>query len=122
MKTMKLGLLLILSNVYYLKEILTPKTNNLLKHPMEPGGFIRWRRCWFYMGCWFIISNWGKWWSAGDPKMSGVAPFRLNKYMSRISFKFFLGYIRYTDKNYVGYYDGLFHMRQTEEAWNLNTN
>ena len=31
-----------------------------------------------------------------------------------------LGYIRYTDQNYINYYDGFFHMRKMEEAWILN--
>ena len=39
MEMMKLGLFLILSPVEYLKEILIPKTNKLLKHPIDLGEF-----------------------------------------------------------------------------------
>ena len=52
--------------------------------------------------------------------MYGGAPFRLNKYMSRTMFEVILGYLHYTDKKNVEYYDGFFHMRQMEESWNLN--
>ena len=55
-----------------------------------------------------------------NPKMSEGAPFRLNKYMPRARFEGILGSIRYTDKNYVKYYYGFFHMLQMEEAWNFN--
>ena len=40
--------------------------------------------------------------------------------MLRTRFEVILGYLSYTDKNYVEYYDGFFHMRQMEESWNLN--
>ena len=46
----KLKLFLVLFTVEYLKEVLIPETNKLLKHPMEPGKFIRRLGCWFYMG------------------------------------------------------------------------
>ena len=36
---------LILFPVDYLKEILIPEINKLLKHPMELGEFIRWLGC-----------------------------------------------------------------------------
>ena len=52
--------------------------------------------------------------------MSGEAPFRLNKYKSRTRFEGILGYICYIDQNDVEYYDGFFHMRKIEEAWNLS--
>ena len=37
MKTMKLDIFLILFTVDYLKEVLIPETNKILKHPMELG-------------------------------------------------------------------------------------
>ena len=40
--------------------------------------------------------------------------------MPRTRFEVILGYLSYTDKKYVEYYDGFFHMRQMEESWNLN--
>ena len=46
----KLELFLILFPVDYLKEILTPKMNKILKHPMELGEFIWWMGRWLYMG------------------------------------------------------------------------
>ena len=46
-KMTKLDLFLILFPNDYLKEILTPKTNKILKHPMELGEFIIWLGCWF---------------------------------------------------------------------------
>ena len=46
----KLELFLILFPVKYLKAIIIPKTNRLLKHPMVLGQFIQWMGCWFYMG------------------------------------------------------------------------
>ena len=52
--------------------------------------------------------------------MSEGAPFRLNKYISRTRFGGILLSICYTNKNYVEYYDGFFHMRHMEEAWNFN--
>ena len=57
MKMTKLEFFLILFSIEYLKEILIPETNKLLKHPMDPGEFIRWLGCWFYMGCWVGILN-----------------------------------------------------------------
>ena len=47
-------------------------------------------------------------------------PFRLNKYMSRTRFEGILGFLCYTYQKYVEYYDGFFHMRKMEEAWNIN--
>ena len=52
--------------------------------------------------------------------MSEGARFRLNKYMPRTRFEGILLSIRYTDRNDVGYNDGLLHMLQMEEAWNMN--
>ena len=46
----KLELFLILFTVDYLKEILIPETNKILKHPIGLGEFIQWMGCWFYMG------------------------------------------------------------------------
>ena len=48
----KLELFLILFPVDYLKEILNPEINNVLKQPMELGEYIRWLGCWFFMSCW----------------------------------------------------------------------
>ena len=53
----KLELFKILFPVDYLKDILTPKTNNILKHPMDIGAFIWWLVCWFYIGNWVRILN-----------------------------------------------------------------
>ena len=61
MKMTKLELFLILFPVDYLKEILFPESNKLLKHPMELGEFIRCLGCWFYMGCWVGIPNRRNW-------------------------------------------------------------
>ena len=47
--------------------------------------------------------------------------FRLNKYMSKTRFEGICGSLRYRYQKDVGYYDGFFHMRKMEEAWNLNT-
>ena len=52
--------------------------------------------------------------------MPGGVPFRRNKYTPRTTFEGTLGCLRYTDKKYVEYYDGFFHMCKKEEAWNLN--
>ena len=62
----KLELFLILSPVDYLKEILIPKTNKLLKHPMDLGEIVRWLVCWFCMGYWVGISNRRNWWSTAE--------------------------------------------------------
>ena len=79
---------------------------------MDPEEFIRWLGFWFYMGFWVGISNRRKWWSTAEPEIYGGAPFRLNKFMSSNRFGVILGCISYKDKNYVGYYDGFFHMRK----------
>ena len=47
----KLELFLILFPFDYLKEVLVPEMNKLLKHSTDLGEFIRWIGCWFYMGC-----------------------------------------------------------------------
>ena len=52
--------------------------------------------------------------------MSGYAPIRLIKYMSRTRFEGILGSIHYKVQKDVGCYDGFFNMRKMEEAWNLN--
>ena len=109
---MKWNLFLTLFFVDYLKEILIPEMNKLLKHPMDLGEFIRWLGCWFYMGCWVVISKRMNCWSTGEPTMSESAPFRLNTYKSRTIFEVTLGYIRYTYQKYVEYYDGLLHMHK----------
>ena len=58
----KFELFLISFPVDYHKEILIPETNNLLKHPMDLGEFIRWLGCWFYMGCWVgILDRSNRW-------------------------------------------------------------
>ena len=72
------------------------------------------------MGSWVGISNRRSWWLTEEPKISGGAPFRLDKYISRIIFEGILGSLRYRDKKYIEYYDVFFHMRQMEEAWNVN--
>ena len=112
----KLELFFILFLVEYIKEILISKTNNILKHPMDLGKFIWWLGCWFYVGCWVGILNRRNWWSTVEPKMSGGAHFRLNKYMSRIRFEGILGYLRYRVQRDVAYYYGFFHMHTMEEA------
>ena len=94
----KLELFLILFLVEYLKEILIPKTNNILKHKMDPGKFIHCLGCWFYMSLWVRVSNRRNWWSTTKLKMSEGVPFRLNNYMSRTRLEGILGYLRYTDK------------------------
>ena len=71
----------------YLKEILIPKNNNLLKHPMDLIEFIQWLGCWLYMGFWVRNSNRSNWWLTADPTMSENAPFRLNKYISMTGFE-----------------------------------
>ena len=43
----KLELFFVLFHVDFLKEVLTPKSNNILKYLMEPGYFIWWIVCWF---------------------------------------------------------------------------
>ena len=116
----KLELFLILSSVDYLKQIIIPETNILLKHPMKPGEFIWWLGCWFYMGFWVRIFNRWKWWSIAEPKISGGAPFRLDNYMSSNSFEEILGYLSYKGQKDVEYYYEFLHMRKMEEAWNLN--
>ena len=110
----KLELFLILFPVEYIKEILIPKTNSLMKHTMDLGEFIWWLGCWFYMGCWVRMLNRRSWWSTPEPKIDGGTPFRLNKYMSRTRFEGILGSLHYTDQKYVEYYDGFFNMRQME--------
>ena len=48
--------------------------------------------------------------------MSEGAPFRLNKYISRMRFYGILLSLRYADRKDAQYNDGFFHMRQMEEA------
>ena len=86
MKMKELKLFLILLPVDYLKEIIIPETNKILKHPMDLGEFTQWMGCWFYMGFWVGILNRKNWWSTVDLTMTGVAPFRLNNYVSRTRF------------------------------------
>ena len=83
----KLELFLILFYVDYLKEVLIPEINNILKHPMDHGELTRWLRCCFYMGFWVIISNRRNRWSRAEMKMSVGAPIRLKKYMSSTMFQ-----------------------------------
>ena len=45
----KLRIFSILFPVDYLKEVLVPEKNKLLKHPIDPEEFIRWLVCWFYI-------------------------------------------------------------------------
>ena len=47
-------------------------------------------------------------------KISEGATFRLDKYMLKTRFKGIISSLRYMDKKYVEYYNGLFHMRQME--------
>ena len=68
-KMTKLELFIILFPVEYLKEIFIPEMNNLLKHPMYPGEFIRWLGCWLYMGFWVRILNRRNWWSTVESKI-----------------------------------------------------
>ena len=107
-----LELLLILFPVDYLKEILIPETNNILKHPMDFGKFIQWLGCQFYMDFWVVIMNRRNWWSTAEPKISGGAPYRLNKYFSGTRFEVILGSLRYKYQNNVEYYYGFFHMHK----------
>ena len=52
--------------------------------------------------------------------MSKSEPLRLNKYMLSTRFEYIFLALRYTDKNYLEYNDGLFHMCQMEESQNMN--
>ena len=106
----KLKLFLNLIPVDYLKEILIPKTNNLMKHLMDLGEFILWLGCWLYMGFWVVVTNRRNGCSAAEPKMSVGDPFMFNKYISRTRFELILGYIHYIVQKYVGCYDSFFHM------------
>ena len=45
MKIAKLELFLMLLHVDYLKDIVIPETNKLMKHPMYLGEFILWIGC-----------------------------------------------------------------------------
>ena len=94
---------LILFPVEYLKEILTPETNKLLKYPMEPGEIIWWFGCWFCMGFWVIIYNGRNWCSTAKTTMSEGAIFIINKYMSRTKFEGILFSLRYMDRKDVEY-------------------
>ena len=98
MKTTNLELFLILFLVEYIKEILLPKTNKLLKHLMDLGEFIRWLGCSFYMGWLVGISNRRDWWSTAEPRISEGVPFIINKYISRTRFESILSTLRYIDK------------------------
>ena len=71
------------------------------------------------MGFWVGFFNRRNWWSTAKPKMSGGAPFRLNKYVSRTRFEVILGYICNIYQNDVEFYDGFFRMCKMEEAWNF---
>ena len=75
MKVKNLGLFLVLFFVEYLKELLIPLTNKLLKDPMELGEFIRRLGCWFYMGFWVRISNRINWWLKTEATISEDASF-----------------------------------------------
>ena len=44
----------------------------------------------------------------------------VNKYIPSTRIERIFWSLSYTDKEYVEYYDGFFHMPQIEEAWNLN--
>ena len=76
-----LQLFLILFPFEYLKELLIPQKNKIMKHPIYLGELIWWIGCWFYMGFWVGIYNRRKWWFTTEPNMSEVAPFRINNYM-----------------------------------------
>ena len=52
--------------------------------------------------------------------MSEGAPFTLNKYMASTRFEVIPLSLSYTNREDVEYNDGFFHMRQMEEAWNMN--
>ena len=87
MKTTKLDRFLILSPFDYQKEILLPETNKILNNPIDLRELFWWMGCWFYMGCWSGILNRRNCWSTVELTIPGVDPFRLNKYISRTSFK-----------------------------------
>ena len=80
---MKLGLILILFSVGYLKEVLIPETNEILKDSMDLVEFILCIECCFYVGFWVGIYNRRDYWSTKYPNMSEGVPFILNNYMSR---------------------------------------
>ena len=42
----KVGAILILFSVDYLKDVLIHETNELIKHPMDPVEYIWWIGCW----------------------------------------------------------------------------
>ena len=56
---------LILFIVDYLNEVIIPKTNKLLIHPMGSGEFIWWLGCWFYNSFCVVIFNKMNWSSTG---------------------------------------------------------
>ena len=87
---------------------------------MDPGEFIRWMGCSFYMGFWVGISNRRNCWSTAEPKISRGMSFILNNYMARTRFEGILVSLRYRFQKDVGCYDGLSNMSKMEEAWNLN--
>ena len=92
----KLELFLVLFHVGYLNTILTPKTNKVLKDPLNLGEFMRWVGCWLYMACWVGIPKRRDWFSVTPPVMHRVTPFCLNKYMSCRLFDEKLASLRYS--------------------------
>ena len=68
------------------------------------------------MAFWVGIPDRCDWWSVTPTVMYRGALFRLNEYMSRHCFDEILASLGYTNSE-VQYEDGLFHMRQMEEAW-----
>ena len=67
----KIDIFLVLFPVGYLKTILVPEKNKVLKDPLDLSS-------WLYMACWVGISERSDWWSVTPEVMHIGAPFNLN--------------------------------------------
>ena len=105
--------------VGYLDTTLLLDTNKVLKGSLDLGEFMRWVGCWFYMACWVGIPDRRDWWSVTPPEMHRGSPLCLNGYMPCYFFDEIIASFIYTNRE-VQYEDGLFHMRQMEEARKKN--
>ena len=88
----------------FLESVIIKNTNKHLQKPVSYGEFIAWIGLWFFMA----TTNFGdrrEFWSSKSIDAFDGTPFRMNYYMSRLSFQAILDALQITDRKPPSYKD-----------------
>jgi hypothetical protein len=82
----------------FIRDVIIPATNVMLRDPLTISEFYKWLGCQFYMACFQGVSDRKLWWSSQPIDMFSGAPFRLNQFMTRNRFLDISAALCFTDE------------------------